>query len=255
MSDILLQAENVGIRFGGLQALEALNLTVRDKELCCIIGPNGAGKSTFLYVVGGMIRPDAGRVVLDGVDITDLPLHKRAQRGLVRTFQISRELGGLTVLENLLFARPDQSGESIWKNFALYPRVRNEEAEAIRHACEVLERVGLRHLADNPARALSGGQKKLLELCRALMLRPKIILLDEPGAGVSPPMRVQISDVIKSLRDEGITFVIIEHDMDMIARLCDHVYVFAEGTNLTDGSFSDIIADRRVIDAYLGGMN
>jgi ABC-type branched-subunit amino acid transport system ATPase component len=251
----LLNVTGVTKAFGGVTALHEAQFDAATGHITGIIGPNGAGKSTFLYVVGGMIRPDAGRVVLDGVDITDLPLHKRAQRGLVRTFQISRELGGLTVLENLLFARPDQSGESIWKNFALYPRVRNEEAEAIRHACEVLERVGLRHLADNPARALSGGQKKLLELCRALMLRPKIILLDEPGAGVSPPMRVQISDVIKSLRDEGITFVIIEHDMDMIARLCDRVYVFAEGTNLTDGSFSDIIADRRVIDAYLGGMN
>lgn len=137
----------------------------------------------------------------------------------------------------------------------MHGRVEAEEEAAIQRAGEVLDRVGLRHLADNPAHALSGGQRKLLELCRALMVDPKIILLDEPGAGVSPVMRVQISDVIKSLRDEGVTFVIIEHDMDMIARLCDRVYVFAEGKNLTDGSFSDIVADKRVIDAYLGGIN
>lgn len=251
----MLSVTGVTKAFGGVTALHDARFDAASRHITGMIGPNGAGKSTFLYVIGGLIKPDAGRVVLDGEDITSLPLHKRAQLGLVRTFQISRELSELTVLENLLFARPNQSGETIWKNFFLYRRVRNEEGAAIDHACSVLDRVGLRHLADNPARALSGGQKKLLELCRALMLRPKIILLDEPGAGVSPPMRLQISEVIKSLRDEGITFVIIEHDMDMIARLCDRVYVFAEGKNLTEGSFSDIIADERVIDAYLGGMN
>jgi ABC-type branched-subunit amino acid transport system ATPase component len=251
----VLSVTGVTKAFGGIAALSDAAFDADSRCITGIIGPNGAGKSTLLYVVGGLITPDSGRVLLNGEDITSLPPYQRAHAGLVRTFQISRELSELTVLENLLFARPNQSGESIWKNFFLPGKVRQEEREAIERACAILERVGLRNLADNPARALSGGQKKLLELCRAMMLDPKIILLDEPGAGVSPPMRVQISDVIKSLRDEGVTFVIIEHDMDMIARLCDRVYVFAEGKNLTDGSFSEIIADERVIDAYLGGMD
>lgn len=251
----MLSVTGVTKAFGGIAALSDAAFNADSRCITGIIGPNGAGKSTLLYVVGGLITPDSGRVLLNGEDITSLPPYQRAHAGLVRTFQISRELSELTVLENLLFARPNQSGESIWKNFFLPGKVRQEECEAIERACAILERVGLRNLADNPARALSGGQKKLLELCRAMMLDPKIILLDEPGAGVSPPMRVQISDVIKSLRDEGVTFVIIEHDMDMIARLCDRVYVFAEGKNLTDGSFSEIIADERVIDAYLGGMD
>jgi ABC-type branched-subunit amino acid transport system ATPase component len=251
----VLSVTGVTKAFGGIAALSDAAFDADSRCITGIIGPNGAGKSTLLYLVCGLITPDSGRVLLNGEDITSLPPYQRAHAGLVRTFQISRELSELTVLENLLFARPNQSGESIWKNFFLPGKVRQEEREAIERACAILERVGLRNLADNPARALSGGQKKLLELCRAMMLDPKIILLDEPGAGVSPPMRVQISDVIKSLRDEGVTFVIIEHDMDMIARLCDRVYVFAEGKNLTDGSFSEIIADERVIDAYLGGMD
>jgi ABC-type branched-subunit amino acid transport system ATPase component len=251
----VLSVTGVTKAFGGIAALREAQFTADSRRITGIIGPNGAGKSTLLYVVGGLIAPDSGRVMLDGEDITGLPPFKRAHLGLVRTFQISRELSELTVLENLLLARPHQSGETIWKNFFLPGLVRAEEEAAVERACAILERVGLRQLADNPARALSGGQKKLLELCRALMIDPKIILLDEPGAGVSPPMRVQISEVIKSLRDEGVTFVIIEHDMDMIARLCDRVYVFAEGKNLTDGSFSDIVADQRVIDAYLGGLD
>jgi ABC-type branched-subunit amino acid transport system ATPase component len=251
----VLSVTGVTKAFGGIAALRDAEFVADSRRITGIIGPNGAGKSTLLYVVGGLIAPDSGRVELDGEDITALPSYRRAHLGLVRTFQISRELSELTVLENLLFARPGQSGETIWKNFLLSGRVKEEEEEAIERACSILERVGLRNLADDPARALSGGQKKLLELCRAMMIDPKIILLDEPGAGVSPPMRVQISEVIKSLRDEGITFVIIEHDMDMIARLCDRVYVFAEGKNLTEGSFSEIIADQRVIDAYLGGLD
>jgi ABC-type branched-subunit amino acid transport system ATPase component len=173
---------------------------------------------------------------------------------VVRTFQISRELGELTVLENLLFARPHQTGESVWKAFAFPRRVRREERAAADRARAILERVGLWRLADQPARGLSGGQKKLLELCRALMLDPKVILLDEPAAGVSPPMRAEISHVIRTLCDQGITFVIVEHDMDMVASICERVYVFAEGTNLTCGSFKEIAADRRVVDAYLGGL-
>jgi ABC-type branched-subunit amino acid transport system ATPase component len=253
-ADRVLLAENVGKSFEGIVALRDIRLEAPERRITGIIGPNGAGKSTLLNVIGGLLKPDGGRVTLQGRDVSRLPPHARAHLGLVRTFQISRELGDLTVLENLLLARPNQTGESVWKAFLRYPAVRREEKDAARRARAILERVGLWRLADAAARSLSGGQKKLLELCRALMLDPKIILLDEPAAGVSPPMRVEIGNVIKSLRDEGLSFVIVEHDMDMVANLCDFVYVMAEGANLTSGTFAEVVAEKRVVRAYLGGL-
>ena len=240
--------------FGTVRVLHDVALDAPAGAITGIIGPNGAGKSTLLDVIGGLIKPDSGQILLEGVDITSLAAYKRALRGLVRTFQISRDLGELTVLENLLFARPGQSGESLWKAFLFPGRVRLEERAATDRAHMILERVGLWQLADRPARGLSGGQKKLLEVCRALMLDAKILLLDEPAAGLSPPMRAELSRNIRVLCDEGITFVIVEHDMDMVASICDYIYVFAEGSNLTSGSFQDIVSDRRVVDAYLGGL-
>jgi ABC-type branched-subunit amino acid transport system ATPase component len=250
----MLRVTGVSKSFGVLRALREVELDAAAGGITGIIGPNGAGKSTLLYVIGGLIRPDAGTVIFDGVDITSVAPHRRALSGLVRTFQIARELGELTVLENLLLARPNQTGESVWKAFAFPGRVRREERAAADRAHGILERVGLWRLADQPARGLSGGQKKLLELCRALMLDPKVILLDEPAAGVSPPMRAEISRVIRALCEEGITFIVVEHDMDMIANICERVYVLAEGSNLTAGTFKQIVSDRRVVDAYLGGL-
>jgi ABC-type branched-subunit amino acid transport system ATPase component len=250
----MLQVSGVSKAFGGITALADVRLTAPRANITGVIGPNGAGKTTLLNVIGGLLRPSAGHVTLDDADITDLPVHERAARGLTRTFQLSRELGALSVLENLLLARPRQTGESIWRSFANYSVVQREEEAAIVHAKGILQRVGLWKLADEPARTLSGGQKKLLELCRALMLEPKIILLDEPAAGVSPPMRSEIAEVIRSLRAEGLTFVIVEHDMEMVAGLCDEVYVFAAGANLTSGSFQQVVSDRRVVEAYLGGI-
>ena len=158
------------------------------------------------------------------------------------------------MLENLLLARPGQTGEKAVNTFFKAGAVRREEREAAKRARDILDRVGLWRLADASARSLSGGQKKLLELCRALMLMPKIILLDEPAAGVSPPMRSEISGVIKMLCAEGLTFVIVEHDMDMVAALCERVYVIAEGANLTSGTFREVVSDERVVQAYLGGV-
>lgn len=248
----LLKCSGVSKRFGGLSALSDVHLDVEAGRITGIIGPNGAGKSTLLHVIGGLLRADEGMVVLDGEDITRLLPHQRARRGLVRTFQISRELGELTVLENLMLARPDQSGESIIGAFFRYFAVRREEQETAARAKRLLDQVGLWRLADASARSLSGGQKKLLELSRALMLDPKIILLDEPAAGVSPPMRAQISGVIRSLCESGIAFVVVEHDMDLVANLCDRVYVMAEGRNLAAGTFREVISDTRVVRAYLG---
>ena len=248
----MLTCSGVTKRFGGLVALGNVNVEMEARRITGIIGPNGAGKSTLLHVIGGLLRPSAGTVTLDGENITHMPSHMRARRGLVRTFQISRELGEMTVLENLMLAQPHQTGESIVSAFFRYGKVRTEERAAASRAKSLLKQVGLWRLADQPARTLSGGQKKLLELCRALMLDPKIILLDEPAAGVSPPMRAEITGVIQMLRADGIAFVVVEHDMDMVANLCDRVYVMAEGGNLASGTFREVISDERVVRAYLG---
>src|SRR5262249_35018570 len=195
--------------FGTVRGLHDVAPDAPPRAATGIPGPNGAGKSTLLDVIGGLIKPDSGQILLEGVDITSLAAYKRALRGLVRTFQISRDLGELTVLENLLFARRGQSGESLWKAFLFPGRVRLEERAATDRAHMILERVGLWQFAARPARGLSGGQKKLLEVCRALMLDAKILLLDEPAAGLSPPMRAELSRIIRVLCDEGITFVIV----------------------------------------------
>lgn len=250
----MLRIENLGKSFGALHVLRGIDLEAATGRITGIIGPNGAGKSTLLNVVGGIYSNNAGRILLDGADLTPLSVHERARLGLVRTFQISRELGELTVLENLMLARKGQTGESVVNALFRSGKVQTEERAAVVTAKQLLENVGLWRLANESARALSGGQKKLLELSRALMLEPKIILLDEPAAGVSPPMRLEISKVIRGLRDEGMTFVIVEHDMDMIASLCDQVYVMAEGQNLTSGTFRQVVADDRVVRAYLGGV-
>jgi ABC-type branched-subunit amino acid transport system ATPase component len=249
-----LRVKGVSKSFGNVRVMHDVSLEAPAGRISGIIGPNGAGKSTLINIIGGLLRPDAGHVLLGDHDLTPLPPHLRAQLGLIRTFQIARELGELTVLENLLLARQHQTGESVIKAFSQRAAVRREEKAAAARARQLLEKVGLWRLADERARALSGGQKKLLELSRALMLDPKIILLDEPAAGVSPPMRVEISQVIRGLCDEGLTFVVVEHDMDMVANICHRVYVIAEGANLTSGTFSEVVADHRVVGAYLGGI-
>ena len=249
-----LQIVNITKSFGDAQILKGVSVDAEAGRITGIIGPNGAGKSTLLNIVGGLIKPDAGQILSGDRDLTMLAMQQRARLGIVRTFQLPRELGELTVLENLLVAPLDQSGERVINAFLGRRRIRREERASAERARQFLLKVGLWKLADAPARTLSGGQKKLLELSRALMLDPEIILLDEPAAGVSPPLREEISRLIKDLRDEGKTLLIVEHDMDVVARLCDHVYVLAEGANLTSGRFADVVADERVIRAYLGGV-
>ena len=203
-------------------------------------------------MLGGLLAPEAGDVVFEGRSILGLRADERARVGLVRTFQISRELGELTVMENMLLASPHQSGESLWRCFLQRGRVRAEERAAIGKARALLAQVGLAGHADEPAKNLSGGQKKLLEISRALMLEPKIILLDEPTAGVSPAMTEALGQTILGLRNQGLTFAIIEHDMDVIARLCAPIYVLAQGRNLTRGTFREITGNAEVMSAYLG---
>ena len=190
--------------------------------------------------------------IFEGRSILGLRADERARIGLVRTFQISRELGELTVLENMLLAAPHQYGEALWRCFLMPSRVRDQERAAVAKARARLEQVNLWNLADEQAKNLSGGQKKLLEISRALMLEPKIILLDEPTAGVSPVMTQALAGTILELRSQGLTFAIIEHDMDVIAQLCAPIYVLAEGRTLTCGSFREVSSNAEVMSAYLG---
>jgi ABC-type branched-subunit amino acid transport system ATPase component len=252
-SDVpLLQVRGIQKAYGGLQAVSGLDLDLPGGRITGLIGPNGAGKTTLLNIISGVERATAGRVLFRGNDIGVLPQHRLAAQGLVRTFQISRDLGQLTVLENLLLARPKQTGEKLLRLFADGGRVRREEEAAIETARAALLKVNLWQLADAPAATLSGGQKKLLELSRALMLKPKLLLLDEPAAGVAPAMEEILIDTIRGFAAEGVDFLVIEHDLDVVAALCEHVYVMAAGKILTQGSFAQVAADSRVVEAYLG---
>jgi ABC-type branched-subunit amino acid transport system ATPase component len=248
----LLQARGIRKTYGGLEALSGVDLDLARGQITGLIGPNGAGKTTLLNVISGVERATGGRVQFFGEDISSFPQHRLATRGLVRTFQISRELGQLTVLENLLLARARQTGEGLVGLFARPRRVRQEEEAAIEIARAALQKVNLWRLADAPAATLSGGQKKLLELSRALMLKPKLVLLDEPAAGVAPAMEEVLVATIRGLADEGVDFLIVEHDLDIVAALCDHVYVMAAGKVLTEGPFAQVVSDARVVEAYLG---
>lgn len=247
----LLETRNLAKSYGGLAALAGVDLAL-SHSITGLIGPNGAGKTTLLNIVSGVERPGAGEVRFLGENITTLPPHRLATRGLVRTFQISRELTSLTVLENVLLARPRQTGERLLGLFTRGAAVRREEEAAIEAARATLTKVNLWRHADAPAGSLSGGQKKLLELARAMMLAPRLILLDEPAAGVAPAMEEILIATIRGLTKEGTGFLIIEHDLEVIAALSDHVYVMAGGKILTEGSFAEVTADARVVEAYLG---
>jgi len=248
----VLEASRVVKSFGGFHALAGCSLEIGRGSITGIIGPNGAGKSTLFNVLGGLLAPESGDVTFEGRSILRLRADERARIGLVRTFQISRELGELTVLENMLLASPHQYGESVWRSLFTPARVRAQERAAVEKARALLDQVTLAQLADEQAKNLSGGQKKLLEISRALMLEPKIILLDEPTAGVSPVMTEALAQTILKLRNQGLTFAIIEHDMDVIAQLCAPIFVLAEGRTLMRGTFREVASNGEVMSAYLG---
>ncbi len=253
-ADIILSASNLSRRFGGVCAVDNMSFELHRDCITGLIGPNGAGKSTLFNLISGVDRQQGGSVFLNGADVSKLASYKRARRGMIRTFQLSREFARLTVLENLLLSPQQQLGEHLMPLVFRPSVVKSEEHNNYRRACEVLQISRLEPLKDEYAGNLSGGQKKLLELARTLMIDCNIILLDEPGAGVNPALMKTLTDMIGDLnRNHGKTFLIVEHDMDMVARLCDPVIVMAEGRKLTEGSFEDIRSDTRVIKAYLGG--
>ena len=254
MTDALLEIRDLSIHFDGVHAVEHCSLAVEEGLITGLIGPNGAGKTTLFNLVSGLHKPTEGQVRFCGERIDGLPMHTVFHKGIVRTFQIPRELKAMTVLENLMLVPEHQHGESMWQAVAARWLVGRQERAIEAQARDVLEFVGLSAVAELPAGSLSGGQKKLLELARTLMARPQMVLLDEPGAGVNPTLLRRLEDGILRARTElGVTFLIIEHDMGLVARLCDHVIVMSEGAVLTQGAPSDVQRDDRVVRAYLGG--
>jgi branched-chain amino acid transport system ATP-binding protein len=253
-NEIILRASDVHRHFGGLKAVNGMDLDVRRGTLTGIIGPNGAGKTTFFNVVAGMLPVMSGRIDFDGRDVTKLPAHKRALLGMARTFQITRPFQRMSVLENVLVAAPGQAGERVWATLMAGPRVLAQESALLEKADGLLEFLELKSLRDEYAGALSGGQKKLLEIARVLMMDPKLILLDEPMAGVNPTLARKIMEKVEVMRAErGITFLLIEHDLETVFRHCDPIVVMAQGAKLAEGDADAIRANRAVVDAYLGG--
>ena len=250
----ILEVHELVKTFGGLIVLNRCSFQVRRGSITGLIGPNGAGKTTLFNVLTGLSRPDSGRVVFRGLDITGLAPHRIFHRGICRTFQIPREFRDMTVLENLTLVPPGQHGERLWYPWFRPAVVRQQEAQIREKAIEVLTAVRLIDLRAEYARNLSGGQKKLLELARTMMADPELVLLDEPGAGVNPTLMDELGEsIVRLARDRGVTVLLIEHDMDLVMRLCDPVIVLSEGRPLVEGSFETVAKDPRVLEAYLGG--
>ena len=246
--------DNVTMRFGGVAAVDACSFDIKAGEITGLIGPNGAGKTTAFNVIAGLLHPTSGSVFLDGEDITALPDFRRQAKGLSRTFQLAHEFSRMTVIENLMVSAHNEVGENIFNAIFWPSRGLTQEQEAYDKARRTLEFLEIEALATELAGNLSGGQKKLLELGRALMQEPRIILLDEIGAGVNRTLLGKIAEKIKQLNEEnGYTFCLIEHDLDFVARLCHSVIVMAQGDVLMTGTVDEVRRDERVIDAYFGG--
>ncbi|MBC7738343.1 MAG: ABC transporter ATP-binding protein, partial [Candidatus Saccharibacteria bacterium] len=225
----VLEAQNLAKHFGGVMAGQDMSLQVSEGEILGLIGPNGAGKTTMFDLLAGSVKPTSGTIRLRGRDVAGQPAHLRLAQGMGRTFQIPRPFAELTLMENLLLARQGQTGERLWANFTTPGLVRAEERAARDKARGVLDLLLLGRLADDPARILSGGQRKLLELARVLMADPSVILLDEPAAGVNASLLETIIDRIREINARGVTFVLIEHNIDMVSRPCHRVIVMASG--------------------------
>ena len=248
----MLAVHDLRRSFYGVPVLQGVTLDIAAGTITGLIGPNGAGKSTFFNAVSGLIRPDGGQVRLDGRDVTGMRADRLVRHGLVRTFQLARGFPKLSVFQHLMLYAQGQPGEHLAAGLFGSRATRARERAAGEQAWAVARRLRIDHVMDNPVTALSGGQKKLVEIGRALMASPRMILLDEPMAGVNPSLVGEISDHLRALNREGITICLIEHDMTLIRSLCDPVIVLAEGRTLTQGTFAEVVADPRVQEAYLG---
>ncbi len=249
----MIRVEKLTKLFGGFTAVNNASLEIATGSITGLIGPNGAGKTTLFNVIAGVHKPTGGTVFLDGEDITGLPPHELFHKGMLRTFQIAHEFSTLSVRENLMMVPGEQAGESLYDVWFKGAQVRAQEAQVAEKANEVIDFLQIGHVADELAGNLSGGQKKLLELGRTMMVDAKVVFLDEVGAGVNRTLLNSIGDAIVRLnRERGYTFCVIEHDMDFIGKLCDPVIVMAEGAVLAEGSLDEIKANEQVIEAYLG---
>ena len=251
----MLELRGVEKSFGGLKAVDDCSLEVKEGSITGLIGPNGAGKTTLFNIITGHYKPDGGQIFFQGQSIEGLSPHQIFRKKIYRTFQITREFSQMTVLENLMIMPGFQVGEKIWNTWIRSAAVRHQEMQIMQKALEVLEFVELIDLKDEYAGSLSGGQKKLLEIARSMMADPIMVLLDEPGAGVNPTLMKKLIANIETLRGEkGITFLLIEHDMDLVMNLCNPVIVMSEGKKLAEGTSDEIKSDERVLEAYLGGQ-
>ena len=249
----MIKVENLHRHFGGFHAVDGASLEIREGSITGLVGPNGAGKTTLFNVIAGVLPPTSGQVTMAGEEITGMSPHELFHKGLLRTFQIAHEFSSMTVRENLMMVPDGQSGETLWNTWFGRKRIADEERALQAKADEVLEFLTVDHLRDEKAGNLSGGQKKLLELGRTMMVDARIVFLDEVGAGVNRTLLNTIGDAIVRLNQErGYTFCMIEHDMEFIGRLCDPVIVMAEGRVLAEGTIDEIKANEQVIEAYLG---
>ena len=250
-NDPILVADNVRRAFGGLVAVDVEHLEVQRGAITALIGPNGAGKTTFFNLLTNFDEPDTGDRLFEGNDLSGVSAYKVANLGMVRTFQLTKSLSKMTVIDNMRLGGTEQAGESFFR--ALLPFLwRRQEAEITQRADALLERFNLSHMCDEFAGTLSGGQRKLLEMARALMVRPNMVMLDEPMAGVNPALKQSLLDHVKGLRDEGMTVLFVEHDMDMVQEISDWVVVMAEGRIIAEGPPESIASNQAVVDAYLG---
>ncbi len=250
----ILEIRDVVKNFGGIRAVNHCSFKMQQGTITGLIGPNGAGKTTLFNLITGFLQCTSGQVLFQGKRIDGLTPHKIFRHGIVRTFQIPRELKRMTVLENLMLVPSHQVGEYIWSSWLLPWRVKRQEQEIEANALEVLRFVNLFDLKDEYAGNLSSGQKKLLELARTLMAEPQLVLLDEPGAGVNPTlMKELVDDIRRSCVEKGLTFLVIEHDMSLVMQLCNPIIVMCNGENLVEGSPQEVQQDQRVLEAYLGG--
>ena len=253
--ETILDVRNLSKSFGGLLAVDDCSLSVQRGRITGLIGPNGAGKTTLFNLVTGFLKPTSGDAFFEDQQIDGLPPHQIFHKGMVRTFQIPRELKTITVLENLMLVPAKQAGEQIWNPWFFASRVARQERHIYEQAMDVLQFIDLVHLRDEYASTLSGGQRKLLELGRTLMCGPQMILLDEPGAGVNRVLMRKLVDNIQVLcHEQGITFLLIEHDMDLVTRLCNPVIVMSEGRHIAEGAPEEIKQNEEVLEAYLGGQ-
>ncbi len=250
----ILSIREVYKYFGGIKAVNGVSFDISRYSITGLIGPNGAGKTTLFNLISGLYKPDSGEIFFKGKRITGLSLHQTFHNGLCRTFQISRELKLMTVLENLMLVTPNQKGESLWRTLFFPKLVRSQESEIRDKALGILQSIGLLHLKDEYAGNLSGGQKRLLELARTIMAEPEMILFDEPGAGVNPTERRVLAKRIRQfVKEKGITVLLIGHEMELVMDICNPIVVMERGRKLTEGPPGTIRKDPRVLEVYLGG--